>query len=55
MTRVLNISGEKMSDKAVKSAVKRVDPMRAQTGLSRDGLIARLADCLTQPDDPGAN
>ena len=55
MTRVLNISGEKMSDKAVKSAVKRVDPMRAQTGLSRDGLIARLADCLTQPDGPGAN
>ena len=51
----LNISGEKMSAKAVKSAVKRVDPMRAQTGLSRDGLIARLADCLTQPDDPGAN
>ena len=55
MTRVLNISGEKMSDKAVKSAVKRVDPMRAQTGLSRNGLIARLADCLTQPDGPGAN
>ena len=26
-----------------------------QTGLSRDGLIARLADCLTQPDGPGAN
>ena len=55
MPRVLNISGEKMSDKAVKSAVKRVDPMRAQPGLSRDGLIARLADCQTQPDGPGAN
>ena len=55
MTRVLNSSGEKTSDTAVKSAVKRVDPMRAQTGLRRDGLIARLADCLTQPDGPGAN
>ena len=44
-----------MADTAGNSAVKRGDPLRAQTGLSRDGLIARLADCLTQPDDPGAN
>ena len=32
MSRVLNTSREKMSDKAVKSAVKRVDPMKSQTG-----------------------
>lgn len=42
MTRVLNVSREKMSDKAVKSAVKRVDPMRSQTGMSRDEVVAWL-------------
>ena len=44
MTRVLNISREKMSDKAVKSAVKRVDPMRSQTGMSREDVVERLLD-----------
>ena len=44
MTRVLNVSREKMSDKAVKSAVKRVDPMRSQTGMGRDEVVARLID-----------
>lgn len=42
MSRVLNISQEKLSDKAVKSVVKRVDPLRSQTGLSRDALVAHL-------------
>lgn len=42
MARVLNTSREKMSDKAVKSAVKRVDPMRSQTGMSRDDVVKRL-------------
>ena len=42
MGRVLNTSREKMSDKAVKSAVKRVDPMRSQTGMSRDDVVKRL-------------
>ena len=44
MTRVLNVSREKMSDKAVKSAVKRVDPMRSQTGMSRDEVVEWLVD-----------
>ncbi len=42
MTRVLNTSREKMSDKAVKSAVKRVDPMRSQTGMSRERIVTHL-------------
>lgn len=42
MGRVLNTSREKMSDKAVKSAVKRVDPMKSQTGLSRGEIIDHL-------------
>ena len=44
MARVLNVSREKISDKAVKSAIKRVDPMRSQTGMSRDEVVARLID-----------
>ena len=42
MGRVLNTSREKLSDKAVKSAVKRVDPMKRQTGLSREAVIDHL-------------
>ncbi|MFR1438509.1 MAG: hypothetical protein ACLSST_09440 [Bifidobacterium dentium] len=42
MSRVLNTSREKMSDKAVKSAVKRVDPMKSQTGLSREHIVSTL-------------
>ena len=41
---MLNVSREKMSDKAVKSAIKRVDPMRSQTGMGRDEVVARLID-----------
>lgn len=44
MTRVLNTSREKMSDKAVKSAVKRVDPMRSQTGMSRIRIVRHLLE-----------
>jgi lipoate-protein ligase A len=39
MTEVLRIGREKMSDKGTRSANKRVDPMRSQTGLSRDAII----------------
>lgn len=61
MGEVLNTSREKMSDKAVKSAVKRVDPLRSQTGLSRerviDHLLAWLAERVGEPggrpDRPG--
>lgn len=44
MSRVLNTSREKMSDKAVKSAVKRVDPVKSQTGLSRARIVEHLID-----------
>jgi len=43
MARVLRIGREKLSDKGVASAAKRVDPVRSQTGLPREEVIARLA------------
>lgn len=43
MSRVLNTSREKMSDKAVKSAVKR-GPDESQTGLSREHIVEHLID-----------
>ncbi|WP_404801557.1 lipoate--protein ligase family protein [Bifidobacterium platyrrhinorum] len=46
MGRVLNTSREKMSDKAVQSAVKRVDPMRSQTGMTRTRIVGYLLDFL---------
>lgn len=39
MMDVLRIGREKLSDKGTKSAQKRVDPMRSQTGLPRDEII----------------
>lgn len=42
MTQVLRIGREKLSDKGTKSAKKRVDPMRSQTGLERHEVIAAL-------------
>jgi len=39
MVQVLRIGREKMSDKGTKSANKRVDPLRSQTGLSRAEII----------------
>ena len=42
MLDVLRIGREKMSDKGTKSANKRVDPMRSQTGLPRDEIIRRF-------------
>ena len=42
MLQVLRIGREKMSDKGTKSANKRVDPMRSQTGLARDVIIERF-------------
>jgi lipoate-protein ligase A len=48
MLDVLRIGREKISDKGTKSAVKRVDPLRSQTGMSRreiiDAFIAHFAD-----------
>ncbi|HEY4266826.1 MAG TPA: biotin/lipoate A/B protein ligase family protein [Galbitalea sp.] len=42
MVEVLRIGREKMSDKGTKSANKRVDPLRSQTGLSRAEIIDQL-------------
>lgn len=46
MGRVLNVSKEKMRDKAVRSAVKRVDPLKRQTGMGRDELVGYLMRSL---------
>ena len=40
MLEVLRIGREKLSDKGTKSANKRVDPLRSQTRLPRDQIIA---------------
>ncbi|MDM4763941.1 biotin/lipoate A/B protein ligase family protein [Galbitalea sp. SE-J8] len=47
MTEVLRIGREKMSDKGTKSAAKRVDPLRSQTGLSREQIIDRMTQTFT--------
>lgn len=44
MTQVLRIGREKLSDKGTKSAAKRVDPLRSQTGLPREEIIERMVD-----------
>lgn len=42
MMQVLRIGREKISDKGITSAAKRVDPVRSQTGLPREEVIERL-------------
>ncbi len=42
MVEVLRIGREKISDKGVVSANKRVDPLRSQTGLPRAEIIERM-------------
>lgn len=44
MLEVLRIGREKLSDKGTKSANKRVDPLRSQTGLPREQVIERMID-----------
>jgi lipoate-protein ligase A len=44
MVQVLRIGREKMSDKGTKSAAKRVDPLRSQTGLERTAIIERMVE-----------
>ncbi|KAB7787372.1 lipoate--protein ligase family protein [Bifidobacterium cebidarum] len=46
MGQVLNTSREKLSDKAVKSAQKRVDPLKSQTGLSRESIVDHMLQWL---------
>ena len=44
MGEVLRIGREKLSDKGTRSANKRVDPIRSQTGLPRDQIIEGFLD-----------
>ncbi|WP_030762458.1 biotin/lipoate A/B protein ligase family protein [Streptomyces griseus] len=48
MTEVLRIGREKLSDKGTKSAKKRVDPLRRQTGLPREAVIERMIASFRQ-------
>ncbi|MCU1509062.1 MAG: Lipoate--protein ligase [Glaciihabitans sp.] len=48
MVEVLRIGREKMSDKGTKSAAKRVDPLRSQTGLTRAEIIDRMVETFTK-------
>jgi lipoate-protein ligase A len=54
MLQVLRIGREKMSDKGTKSANKRVDPLRSQTGMPRaeviDSMINSFRDRYTAVD-----
>ncbi|HLS45166.1 MAG TPA: biotin/lipoate A/B protein ligase family protein, partial [Ornithinicoccus sp.] len=44
MGEVLRMGGEKLSDKGTRSANKRVDPMRSQTGMDRAAIIGSFLD-----------
>lgn len=44
MTQVLRVGKAKISDKGIRSAAKRVDPMRSQTGMTRSAIIESLLE-----------
>lgn len=44
MVRILRIGQEKLSDKGIASAAKRVSPLRRQTDLDRAAIVARLIE-----------
>lgn len=48
MTQVLRIGREKISDKGITSAVKRVDPLKSQTDLGRMEIINVMMDTFAQ-------
>lgn len=48
MTRVLRIGKAKIADKGIRSAKKRVDPLKSQTGSSRAEIIDTLIDTFSQ-------
>ncbi len=48
MVEVLRIGKEKLSDKGTRSAKKRVDPLRRQTGLSRAAIITAMQDVFAE-------
>ncbi|WP_081416440.1 lipoate--protein ligase family protein [Arthrobacter castelli] len=47
MVEVLRIGQEKLSDKGTTSAKKRVDPLRRQTGMSREQIIDTMINTFT--------
>jgi len=48
MTEVLRIGREKLRDKGIRSAAKRVDPLRRQTGLSRPEIWEAMMDTFAE-------
>lgn len=48
MVQVLRIGQEKLSDKGTRSAKKRVDPLRRQTGLSRAEILATMTKTFSE-------
>jgi len=48
MVEVLRIGKEKLSDKGTRSAKKRVDPLRRQTGLARMAIIEAMIEVFSQ-------
>lgn len=48
MLEVLRIGREKLSDKGTTSANKRVDPMRSQTGMTREAIIDSFTDSFAR-------
>ena len=51
MTQVLRIGREKMSDKGTKSAAKRVDPLRSQTGMTRAAILTSFENYFRSQHD----
>ncbi len=48
MVEVLRIGKEKLSDKGTRSAKKRVDPLRRQTGLARSAILQAMQEVFTE-------
>ena len=48
MLQVLRIGREKISDKGIASAVKRVDPLKSQAKMGREEIIAAMIDTFTR-------
>jgi lipoate-protein ligase A len=51
MVEVLRIGKEKLSDKGTRSAKKRVDPLRRQTGLARAEIVTAMMDVFAERYD----
>ena len=53
MLRVLRIGQEKLTDKAIKSAEKRVGPLKRQTQLSRAEILERMIRTFVNRNNEG--